>query len=127
MKRWGEFVPPEKDAQRIQALGEDSVEITTAELALKINRPPMQAIKAGLEGAVDFGTAQHAAITGVRVAGKTGSALTPSGEPIAWFAGFLPSAAPQVVLAVMLPGRSGGADAASIARRIFEAHLSGRL
>jgi cell division protein FtsI/penicillin-binding protein 2 len=122
------------DVQRIQALGEDSVEITVAELALayrllalKIDRPEMRAIQAGLEGAVEFGTAQNAAITGVRSAGKTGSALTASGEPVAWLAGFLPSSAPQVVLAVMLPGRSGGADAAPVARRIFEAYRSGKL
>jgi cell division protein FtsI/penicillin-binding protein 2 len=122
------------DAQRIQALGEDSVEITAAELALayrllalKINQPAMRTILNGLEGAVEFGTAQNASISGVRVAGKTGSALTAAGEPVAWFAGFLPSSARQVALAVMLPGRSGGADAAPIARRIFEAYRSGKL
>jgi cell division protein FtsI/penicillin-binding protein 2 len=122
------------DAQRIQALGEDSVEVTAAELALayrllalKINQPGMRTILAGLEGAVEFGTAQNASISGVRVAGKTGSALTAAGEPVAWFAGFLPSSAPKIALAVMLPGRSGGADAAPVARRIFETHRSGKL
>ena len=122
------------DAQRIQALGEDSVEITPAELALayyrlalRIDQPSMRPIHQGLEGAVEFGTAQNAAISGVRVAGKTGSALNAAGEPVAWFAGFLPSSAPKVVLAVMLPGRSGGADAAPVARRIFEAYRSGKL
>jgi cell division protein FtsI/penicillin-binding protein 2 len=122
------------DAQRIQALGEESVEVTVAGLALayrllalKINQPGMQAIKDGMEGAVEFGTAQNAALSGVRVAGKTGSAITSAGEPVAWFAGFLPSSAPQVALAVMLPGRSGGTDAAPVARRIFEAYRSGRL
>ena len=122
------------DAQRIQALGEDSVEITVAELALayrllalKIDRPEMKAIQAGLEGAVEFGTAQNASIAGVRVAGKTGSAFTAGGEPVAWFAGFFPSSRPQIVLAVMLRGRSGGADAAPVARRIFEAYRSGKL
>jgi peptidoglycan glycosyltransferase len=122
------------DAQLLQALGEDDVEITVAALAvayrllaLKINQPEMRTILDGLEGAVEFGTAQNAAISGVRVAGKTGSAITASGQPVAWFAGFLPSSAPQAALAVMLPGRSGGADAAPVARRIFEAYRSGRL
>jgi cell division protein FtsI/penicillin-binding protein 2 len=122
------------DAQRIQALGEDSVEVTAAELALayrllalKIDQPALRAIQDGLEGAVEFGTAQNAAISGIRVAGKTGSALTAAGEPVAWFAGFVPSSAPQAALAVMLPGRSGGADAAPVARRIFEAYRSGRV
>lgn len=122
------------DSQRIQALGEDGVKITVAELALayrglalKIDQPGMRAIKEGLEGAVEFGTAQNAAVPGIRTAGKTGSAVTASGEPVAWFAGFLPSAAPQAALAVMLPGKSGGADAAPIARRIFEAYRAGKL
>jgi cell division protein FtsI/penicillin-binding protein 2 len=122
------------DAQRIQALGEDSVDITPAELALayyrlalRINQPSTQPILKGLEGGVEFGTAQNAALSGIRVAGKTGSALNAAGEPVAWFAGFLPSGAPKVVLTVMLPGRSGGADAAPVARRIFEAYRSGKL
>lgn len=122
------------DAQRIQALGEDTIEVTVAELALayrtlaqKVQGPELQPILAGLEGAVEFGTAQNASIEGVRVAGKTGSALTASGSPVAWFAGFIPSSDPKAALAVMLPGRSGGADAAPIARRIFEAYRAGKI
>jgi cell division protein FtsI/penicillin-binding protein 2 len=122
------------DAQRLQALGEDGIWITAAELAfayrllaLKVTNPGMQPILAGLEGAVEFGTAQKARVSSAKLAGKTGSAITNAGEPIAWFAGFLPSRAPQVVVVVMLPGRSGGGDAAPIAGRILEAHLAGRL
>jgi peptidoglycan glycosyltransferase len=122
------------DAQRLQALGEDGVLITTAELAmayhllaLKSGAPEMRPILAGLEGAVEYGTAQNARVTEVKVAGKTGTAITTVGEPIAWFAGFLPSAAPEAVIAVMLPGRSGGADAAPVGGRILEAYTTGRL
>ena len=122
------------DTQRLQALGEDGVLITVAELAaayrvlaLKIGQPEMQPILAGLEGAVEFGTAQNARVQGVKVAGKTGTALTAAGEPVAWFAGFLPSRAPEVVVAVMLPGRSGGADAAPIAGRILTEYRAGKL
>jgi cell division protein FtsI/penicillin-binding protein 2 len=122
------------DAQRLQALGEDGVLITVAELAaayrtlaLKVSRPEMQPILAGLEAAVEFGTAQNANIKGVKVAGKTGSVLSAAGEPIAWFAGFMPSRAPEVVVAVMLPGRSGGADAAPIAGRILAEYRAGAL
>jgi peptidoglycan glycosyltransferase len=122
------------DAQRLQALGEDGVLITVAELAaayrllaIKIGLPEMQPILAGLEGAVEFGNAQHARVAGVQVAGKTGSVLTAAGEPIAWFAGFLPSRAPEVVVAVMQPGRSGGADAAPIAGRILAEYRAGKL
>lgn len=122
------------DAQRMQALGEDGILITAAGLAaayrllaLKINSPQMQPILAGLEGAVEFGTARQARPSAGVLAGKTGSALTSAGEPIAWFAGFWPSRAPGTVVTVMVPGRSGGADAAPIAGRILEAYRAGRL
>lgn len=126
------------DAQRVQALGEDGILVTAAGLAsayrllaLKINSPQMQPILAGLEGAVEFGTAQKARVSGAtsggKMAGKTGTALTAAGEPVAWFAGFWPSRAPGTVVTVMVPGRSGGADAAPIAGRILEAYRAGRL
>lgn len=127
------------DAIRLQALGEQGVLVTVSELALayrslamsigamNIAQPEMRPILDGLEGAVEFGTAQNASVAGVKVAGKTGTALTSSGETIAWFAGFVPSVAPQVALAVMVHGRSGGADAAPIAGRILETYRAGRL
>lgn len=124
----------DRDAVRLLALGEEGILITAAELAmafralaLQAGRAEMQAIVAGLEGAVEYGTAQRARVPGVKVAGKTGSVRTESGAPIAWFAGFLPSRAPEVVVTVMLQGHSGGSDAAPIAGRILEAYRAGRL
>jgi penicillin-binding protein A len=122
------------DSQRVQALGEGSVLASALELALAYRQlamsggqPGMQLITAGLEGAVEFGTAQNARVAGVTVAGKTGSAATAEGARVAWFAGFMPSRAPEVVVTVMLAGRSGGADAAPVAGEILEAHRAGRL
>jgi penicillin-binding protein 2 len=123
-----------RDAVRLQALGEEGILITTAELAmafrtlaLQAGRAEMQAIVAGMEGAVEYGTAQRARVPGAKVAGKTGSVRTESGAPIAWFAGFLPSRAPEVVVTVMLQGHSGGSDAAPVAGRILAAYRAGRL
>lgn len=118
------------DAQRLQALGEEGVSVTAAGLAnayrlLARNIHP--AVRRGLEGAVTFGTARQAQVAGVEVAGKTGSVLTAAGEPVAWFAGFMPSLAPEVVVVVMLRGRSGGGDAAPAAGRILQAYRAGRL
>jgi peptidoglycan glycosyltransferase len=122
------------DSIRLQALGEADVLVTVSELAfayrslaMSIGLPEMRPILDGLEGAVEFGTAQNAGVAGVKVAGKTGTSLTSAGETIAWFAGFVPSVAPQVAIAVMVHGRSGGADAAPIAGRILEAYRAGRL
>lgn len=117
-------------ARRTQALGEFGIAITTAELVLAYRMlattPDMQPIVAGLEDAVRFGTAQRAQVPGLRVAGKTGSVRIASGARIAWFAGFAPSVEPKVAVAVMLQGRSGGADAAPVAARILEAWQAGR-
>lgn len=122
------------DPTRLQALGEGGVLVTLAglagayrNLARDVQSPEMQPIRDGLEGAVEFGTAQRAQVPGVKVAGKTGSVRTSAGARIAWFAGFLPSRAPEVVVSVMLPGFSGGADAAPVAGRILEAYRTGRL
>ena len=122
------------DAQRVQALGESGVVTSAMELALvyrqlavNCSQPGMELITTGLEGAVEFGTAQNAHVAGATVAGKTGSATTATGAHVAWFAGFMPSRAPKVVVTVMLAGRSGGADAAPVASEILEAHRAGRL
>jgi cell division protein FtsI/penicillin-binding protein 2 len=122
------------DASRLQALGEERVLVTPAGLAaayrglaLNVGRSEMQPIVEGLEGAVDYGTAQRARVSNMRVAGKTGSARAADGSRVAWFAGFAPARVPQVVVAVMLQGRSGGGDAAPVAGRILEAWRAGKL
>jgi len=122
------------DAVRLQAIGEAGILVTPLELALGYRTLAMESgtaemlpVLTGLEGAVEFGTAQRAQIAGVTVAGKTGSTRNPSGDFIAWFAGFQPSRAPETVVAVMLSGHSGGADAAPVAAQILEAHREGRL
>jgi cell division protein FtsI/penicillin-binding protein 2 len=95
-------------------------------LASLAGRPEMAPILEGLEGAVEYGTAQLAQVRGLRIAGKTGSVTTAAGAH-AWFAGFAPSRSPEVVVTVVVQGRSGAADAAPIAGHILEAHKAGRL
>jgi cell division protein FtsI/penicillin-binding protein 2 len=101
-------------------LGEDGL-ATPASLAAAYARVAGRAstaVKAGMEDAVQYGTAQRAQVTGLTIAGKTGSA-----GRSAWFAGFTDT----VVIAVLVQGRSGGADAAPVAARILEAHARGRV
>ena len=119
-------------ACQLQALGEENITVTPLELlaayrglAQRALEPLMAPILEGLEGAVEFGTAQGARLTRVRVAGKTGTIQTRSGFH-AWFAGFAPSRAPEVAAVVLLPGRSGGADAAPIARKLFRQYFGAR-
>ncbi|MDD4601415.1 Penicillin-binding protein A [bioreactor metagenome] len=75
-------------------------------------------------GVVDNGTGSAARIPGVSVAGKTGTAETPSGSPHAWFIGFAPADNPQIAIAVIVEnGGYGGQTAAPIARMIFDKAL----
>jgi penicillin-binding protein A len=83
-------------------------------------------------GVVRGGTGTAAAIPGVQVAGKTGTAeLRPTaGGPSdpkntdAWFVAFAPAGNPRVAVAVMLVGAgAGGKAAAPIARKVLQAAL----
>jgi peptidoglycan glycosyltransferase len=81
---------------------------------------------------VRSGTGTAAAISGVQVAGKTGTAeLRPNSkdpkDADAWFVAFAPARRPRVAVAVMLVGAGfGGKAAAPIARRVVAAALGGR-
>ena len=87
--------------------------------------PRTAALIAGaMEDVVTSGTGKGAAVQGVRVAGKTGSAQNPGGNPHAWFTGFAPADDPRLVVAVVLENAgSGGSMAAPLARQMFIAAL----
>jgi len=107
---------------RLQSLGEAGIRVTPAALAMAYARRTWTGpVLGGLADAVEFGTAQRAHVAGVRVAGKTGSVRAPDGMHVAWFVGFTA----KYTVAVMLQGRSGGADAAPVAGRILEAAHAG--
>ncbi len=83
-------------------------------------------------GVVTGGTGTAAALPGVTVAGKTGTAeLVPTqggvsdpSDTDAWFVAFAPAEDPQVAVAVMLVrAGQGGATAAPVARTVLDAAL----
>jgi peptidoglycan glycosyltransferase len=88
-------------------------------------------LTAMMVGVVTSGTGGNAAIPGVAVAGKTGTAETgPSAPPHVWFLAFAPAYDPKVAVAVIVEngGRlgnnaTGGLVAAPIARSVIEAVL----
>jgi peptidoglycan glycosyltransferase len=82
-----------------------------------------------MESVVAAGTGTRAQISGVRVAGKTGTAETGvSHRNTTAFIAFAPVEDPQVAIAVMLENQSGvgGTTAAPIAKRVMEALLPPR-
>lgn len=71
------------------------------------------------------GTGKRAAVEGIRVGGKTGSAENPQGEKThAWFAAAAPLDKPTIALAVIMENAGGGgAMAAPIAGKILKAYF----
>ena len=79
-----------------------------------------------MEQVVTRGTGGNAAIPGVRVAGKTGTAETGiPGVNTTWFVSFAPANDPRIAIAVVLQEQhgTGGATAAPIAKAIMQALL----
>lgn len=74
--------------------------------------------------AVEEGTGKQAAVEGIRIAGKTGTAENPHGDPHAWFTGFAPAERPEITVTVVVENGGYGAEAAApIAARIFRRYL----
>jgi peptidoglycan glycosyltransferase len=62
---------------------------------------------------VDNGYAAKAAIPGVKVGGKTGTAEVGDGTSHSWFIGFAPADAPRVAVAVIMEHQGSGSDFAT--------------
>lgn len=80
-----------------------------------------------MHAVVTGGTGERAQISGVSVAGKTGTAETGnSGINTTWFIAFAPADHPRVAIAVVLQNQTGfgGDTAAPIAKTVMEALLS---
>jgi len=86
--------------------------------------------KAMMGVVAEGGTAAAAAIAGVKVAGKTGTAQTmkfsSAGKPLyyAWFAGMAPAEDPSIVVVVMVPNVTfEGSTSAGLATKIIAHYL----
>jgi peptidoglycan glycosyltransferase len=93
-------------------------QVIRADTAAKLTSYLVAAVEA--PGAFAFG----AKITGIHVAGKTGTAENPSGSPHGWFVGFAPAEDPQVAVAVLIENAGqGGVDAAPLGGAVMRAAL----
>jgi peptidoglycan glycosyltransferase len=100
-----------------------------------ISAQSAEELTAAMEGVVSEGTGTNAAISGVPVAGKTGTAETPGNEACgggeeenqAWFMGFAPADEPQIaiVASVECTEQFGNDVAAPIFRDVAETILNG--
>jgi penicillin-binding protein A len=113
--------------QRVQARdGQRVSRIRPSELGRAISATTARELTAMMGSVVSSGTGTAAQISGVSVAGKTGTAETGvSGRNVTWFIAFAPAERPRVAIAVVLENQSGtgGTTAAPIAKQVMEALL----
>lgn len=78
-----------------------------------------------MQGVVTDGTGTGSRISGITVAGKTGTAENESGKDHAWFVGYAPAENPKIAVAVLLEydGNTGGGPAASVAASVMKKYL----
>jgi peptidoglycan glycosyltransferase len=116
--------------KRIRSSDLDTVsETQPSQFATAITPEVATQLTSMMEAVVQSGTGTNAQISGVRVAGKTGTAQTAKGAPpLAWFTSFAPADDPKVAVAVVVEdggtygeAASGGRVAAPIARKVMEA------
>ena len=79
-----------------------------------------------MQSVVNAGTATNAALQGIQVAGKTGTAEKGDGTNLAWFIGFAPAEDPQVAVAVVIEDtqQTGGEAAAPLAAAVIKTALA---
>ncbi len=91
--------------------------------ARRVNLKPktLEVLTTGFEECVRSGTGRAAALPGIRIAGKTGTATALDGSRAthAWFAGYAPVQAPEIAVVVFLERGTGAHDAAALAGKIF--------
>lgn len=79
-----------------------------------------------MQRVVNAGTATAAALEGIQVAGKTGTAEKGDGTNLAWFIGFAPADDPKVAVAVVIEDTqsTGGEAAAPLAAAVLKTALA---
>jgi peptidoglycan glycosyltransferase len=106
-----------------------------SEYSQPVSAKTAEELTTAMEGVVSEGTGTNAAIPGVAVAGKTGTAETPGNKACgggaeqnqAWFIGFVPAGEPQIAIAasVECTEQFGNDVAAPIFRDVAETILNG--
>ncbi len=104
--------------------------VASREWKTAVSPATAQAVAAMMVTVVQSGTGTAAQIDGVTVAGKTGTAQAPPGDPHAWFVSFAPAEAPEIAIAVIVEHggsqgseATGGRVAAPIAAAVLRAYL----
>jgi peptidoglycan glycosyltransferase len=131
----GKLMKPQIWSRVIDPDGRVTKRLDPSEYSQPISAETAAELTTAMEGVVSEGTGTNAAISGVPVAGKTGTAETPGNvacgggeeENQAWFIGFAPADDPKIAIAatVECTEEFGNDVAAPIFRDVAEAILNG--
>lgn len=95
--------------------------VSYASKKLAVDERHFAVVRSGMRLVVEQGTARAAAVPGVSVAGKTGTAQNPHGEDHSWFVCYAPAENPTIAIAIMVEnGGFGAATALPIARQMLD-------
>jgi peptidoglycan glycosyltransferase len=131
----GRLMKPQIWKRVVDPDGRTVEKLDPSEYSQPISSQTAEELTTAMEGVVREGTGTNAAISGVPVAGKTGTAETPgnkacgggSDENQAWFIGFAPAEDPRIAIAasVECTTQFGNDVAAPIFRDVAETILNG--
>ncbi|HET6997740.1 MAG TPA: penicillin-binding transpeptidase domain-containing protein [Solirubrobacterales bacterium] len=131
----GKLMKPQIWKRVVDPDGRVTKRLDPSEYSQPISSESAEDLTTAMEGVVTEGTGTNAAIPGVAVAGKTGTAETPGNaacgggvdENQAWFIGFAPADDPEIAIAatVECTEQFGNDVAAPIFRAVAESILNG--
>jgi penicillin-binding protein 2 len=128
----GKLITPHVVKEYEDSLGNVTQPIeTTVRATVPVDDSNLDIVRTAMRQSVTSGVARNAAVGGVAIAGKTGTAeygeIGPDGKypTHGWFIGFAPYDDPQVALVVFVERGSGGYDASPAASKIFDWYFNG--
>lgn len=94
--------------------------------SLDLKPETLKTLREGLRAVVTNGTGGKAAVDGVAVAGKSGTAEAPPGKSHAWFGAFAPYENPEIVVVAFVEhsGGGGGSTAGPIVQKVLTAYFA---
>ena len=113
----------------LSSKGKSIKKIEPKELQQTMSKENAKIMKDLMKGVVAEGTGKNAAISGITVCGKTGTAdhkgdAKKQVAPHSWFTGFAPYENPEIAIAVIVEeGGVGGGIAAQITRELIKTYL----
>jgi peptidoglycan glycosyltransferase len=131
----GKLMKPQIWSRVVDPDGRTVKSLEPSQYSQPVSAKTAEELTTAMEGVVSAGTGTNAEIPGVAVAGKTGTAETPSNkacgggadENQAWFIGFAPAEDPKIAIAATVgcTTKFGNDVAAPIFRDVAETILNG--